>query len=40
MTDTLGIPPNHILLKGTRRSIFFDQQNKVREEIANLSSTI
>lgn len=40
MTDTLGLPPQHILNKGSRKSIFFDEQSKVKQEIKSLQSTM
>ncbi len=40
MIDTLGTPPCSFINKGNRKSIFFDEEGKVKESIQSLKTTM
>jgi hypothetical protein len=40
MTDALGMPSKELISRGTRKGVFFDDNNNVKPEIKSLGSTL
>jgi hypothetical protein len=41
MTDALGMPSKSLILRGTRKEVFFDDEsNHLKPEIISLASTL
>lgn len=40
MTQTLGMPPKKLLVRGSRSNVFFDQEYKIKPQIKQIKTTI
>lgn len=40
MTDSLGVPPSKLLDAGSRKAVFFDEENHLLPEVKALATTL